>query len=33
MFPYENLDVYKKAFKLNRKIYSFLKQNQSIASY
>ena len=33
MFPYENLEVYKKAFALNRRIYSFLKTNQSIAAY
>ena len=33
MFSYQNLEVYKKAFIQNRKVYSFLKTNQSIARY
>lgn len=33
MFPYENLEVYKKAFNNNQKIYRFLKGNKAIPSY
>lgn len=33
MFSYEKLEVYKKAFDLNRKIYTLIKSNQSIAGY
>lgn len=33
MFPYENLEVYKKAFAYNQKIYRLLKENKSLPSY
>lgn len=33
MFPYENLDVYKKAFAANQLVYRFLKANKSIPGY
>ena len=33
MFPFENLEVYKKAFELNRKVYFLLKERKNIASY
>jgi four helix bundle protein len=33
MFPYENLEVYKKAFASNKTIYHFLKGNKSIPGY
>jgi four helix bundle protein len=33
MFPYENLEVYKKAFTANQKIYRFLKENKAIPGY
>lgn len=33
MFPYENLDVYKKAYSVNQVIYRLLKGNKSIPSY
>jgi len=33
MFPYENLDVYKKAYSVNQVIYHLLKGNKSIPSY
>lgn len=33
MFPYENLEVYKKAFKTNQSIYRFLKGNRDITGY
>lgn len=33
MFSYQNLEVYKKAFIQNRKVYSLLKTNKSIARY
>lgn len=33
MFTYENLDVYKKAFAQNQKIYRLLKQDVSIPRY
>ena len=33
MFPYENLEVYKKAFSTNQKVYRFLKGNKSIPGY
>jgi four helix bundle protein len=33
MFPYENLEVYKKAYAANQLIYRFLKANKSIPGY
>ena len=33
MFPYENLEVYKKAFAANQIVYRFLKTNKSIPGY
>ena len=33
MFPYENLEVYKKAFAQNQKVYRFLKKETSIPRY
>lgn len=33
MFPYENLEVYKKAFGYNQKIYRLLKERNSLPSY
>jgi four helix bundle protein len=33
MFPYQNLEVYKKAFQFNKTIYNLLKKNTSIPSY
>ena len=33
MFPYENLDVYKKAYAANQVVYRFLKGNKSIPAY
>ncbi len=33
MFPYENLEVYKKAFLLNQKVYQLLKGNQNMPRY
>ncbi len=33
MFPYENLDVYKKAYSVNQVIYRLLKGNKSIPGY
>ncbi len=33
MFPYENLEVYKKAYTANQKVYRFLKGNKSIPGY
>ncbi len=33
MFPYENLEVYKKAYAANQKVYRFLKVNKSIPTY
>ena len=33
MFAYENLEVYRKAYSLNQKIYRFLKENKSIPRY
>ena len=33
MLPYEQLDVYKKAYHVNQKIYRMLKSNKSIASF
>lgn len=33
MFPYENLEVYKKAFASNQIVYRFLKTNKNIAGY
>lgn len=33
MFPYENLEVYKKAYVANRKVYQLLKGNKNIPGY
>lgn len=33
MFPYENLDVYKKSYTANQVVYRFLKGNKSIPAY
>ena len=33
MFPYQNLEVYKKAFAVNRLVYHFIKENSSIPTY
>lgn len=33
MFPYENLDVYKKAYAVNQVIYRLLRANKSIPGY
>lgn len=33
MFPYENLEVYKKAFDLNRHVYRIIKEKQHLPSY
>jgi four helix bundle protein len=33
MFPYENLEVYKKAFATNKTMYRFLKSNKGVPSY
>ena len=33
MLIFENLEVYKKAFSINQKVYRFLKHNTSIARY
>lgn len=33
MFPYENLDVYKKAYSVNHVIYRLLNGNKSIPAY
>ena len=33
MFPYEQLEVYKKAYQVNQKLYRFLKENKKIAPY
>lgn len=33
MFPYEHLDVYKKAFRQNQKVYQFLKEGSVIPRY
>ena len=33
MFPYENLEVYKKAFELNRRIYRILKEKNDLPAY
>ncbi len=33
MFPYENLEVYKKAYTANQKVYRLLKGNKSISGY
>lgn len=33
MFPYENLEVYKKAFAYNQKIYRLLKDNKNLPTY
>lgn len=33
MFPYENLEVYKKAQLVNQQVYRFLKENKDIPGY
>jgi four helix bundle protein len=33
MFPFENLEVYKKSFLNNQRVYSFLKANKTIPAY
>jgi four helix bundle protein len=33
MFPYENLEVYKKAYLANQKVYRLLKGNKNIPGY
>jgi four helix bundle protein len=33
MFPYENLDVYKRAYSVNQIVYRLLKGNKSIPGY
>jgi four helix bundle protein len=33
MFSYEKLEVYKKSFELNQKVYRFLKSNKAIPKY
>ena len=33
MFPYENLEVYKKAYTVNQKAYRLLKGNKTIPGY
>ena len=33
MFPYEQLEVYKKAYQVNQKVYCFLRENKNIAPY
>ncbi|MBA3829357.1 MAG: four helix bundle protein [Taibaiella sp.] len=33
MFPYENLDVYKKAYSVNQVVYRLLKGNKTIPGY
>ena len=33
MFAYENLEVYNKAYRANRKVYSLIKENRTISSY
>jgi len=33
MFPYESLEVYKKAFQFNQEVYRLLKSNTTIPSY
>ncbi len=33
MFPYENLEVYKKAYNTNQLVYRFLKGNKTIPAY
>jgi four helix bundle protein len=33
MFPYENLEVYKKAYQTNKKVYHLLKGNKNIPAY
>ena len=33
MFAYENLDVYKKAYLTNHKVYGFIKNNNTISPY
>ncbi len=33
MFPFENLEVYKKAFASNQRVYGLLKSNRTIPAY
>ena len=33
MFPFENLEVYKKAFLNNQRVYGYLKSNRTIPAY
>ena len=33
MFPYEQLEVYKKAYEVNKKVYCLLRENKVIAPY
>lgn len=33
MFPFEQTEVYKKAYQVNRKLYRFIKRNKTTASY
>jgi len=33
MFSYENLEVYKKAYQANQKVYRLVKENKNIAPY
>ena len=33
MFPYEQLEVYKKAYQVNQNVYCFLKKNKAIPAY
>jgi four helix bundle protein len=33
MFPYQKLEVYKKAFLLNKSVYTLIKGNSSIPTY
>ena len=33
MFSYENLEVYRKAYQTNQKVYRLLKENKKIMSY
>jgi four helix bundle protein len=33
MFPYENLEVYKKAFRLNQELHKMIRSNKTCTSY
>ncbi len=33
MFPYEKLEVYRKAYETNKKVYRLLKENNKIPTY